>query len=488
MKAGQCRLDISGDVHHYARYWGPETAKTEQPRGGGAKAKAPAAASYASVVSGIGGAFHHPSGTYVDQVREQVLYPSENDSTTEVARRIFKPWNIWQGGSVWIAGFIIAFVIYFASAVPQSSRQVTNNFSPLRWIHLIPPSNNDASRFEPIRPTTLPLPNEQQMDVTVKKVLRDSAYEPVTPFWNLSVATSLNPPCKDELPYYFYQQCRMPWSWDLGLGLLLVGLAISLLAAPLVIPPVNEWIFGVKARMNALGADAKPSLVKDTHVGQQIKTARMDPEVYAEPGRWIWFIFILSLLVFIGLAMIEPYSAHITPFGNSVMVLLSIIWAVLAISLGVRYSEFLFKKSHRTYIRWSDWTLPWLLSIASVLCGAFGLWSFGINNLAVLVVSDIIFIVLIVGISLGLPWLPLWIGGELLQPHGWAVRKAGGLLIGTWHAVLQISVPFLLIRRGSVLVYVIVLGLILGAMMVGEILLKKVDASGWLLLGRSSAR
>src|SRR6185436_18719900 len=107
-----------GDVHQYARYWGP------RPRHGAAtrknaKAEAKTAESYASIVSGLGGAFHHPSTTYDDQVQEQVLYPSETDSRHAVADRIFKFWNIWTGGYVWLAGFIIAFIIYFGATVPQ---------------------------------------------------------------------------------------------------------------------------------------------------------------------------------------------------------------------------------------------------------------------------------------------------------------------------------------------------------------------------------
>ncbi len=51
----KCRLDISGDIHHYERYWG-STQNDPNP------------ANYASVVAGGGGAFLHPSHTDIDVV------------------------------------------------------------------------------------------------------------------------------------------------------------------------------------------------------------------------------------------------------------------------------------------------------------------------------------------------------------------------------------------------------------------------------------
>ncbi len=90
---GECRLDLSGDFHHYARYWGPKPAHGEKTRAK-PKAAAPEAKSYASVVSGLGGAFHHPSSTYVDEVQEQVLFPDETTSRETVAGQVFSFWNI----------------------------------------------------------------------------------------------------------------------------------------------------------------------------------------------------------------------------------------------------------------------------------------------------------------------------------------------------------------------------------------------------------
>jgi hypothetical protein len=124
LEAGQCRLDLSGDVHHYARYGGPHNT-TDEPRAGG-EAPRYSNISYASVISGLGGAFHHPSQTYAGEIKEQVLYPSENRSREAIAERIFKFKTIWKGGYVGIIGAIIAAIFYIALEVDLPIRVVDN--------------------------------------------------------------------------------------------------------------------------------------------------------------------------------------------------------------------------------------------------------------------------------------------------------------------------------------------------------------------------
>ena len=113
LPAGTCRLDLSGDTHHYARYWGPSSDGSN-----------PIADNYASVVSGLGGAFLHPSDTDVGEIKAQARYPSKQVSRIEVARRLFNPVNIIGGGYVAVLGALIAAVIFFGATVPESSRVV----------------------------------------------------------------------------------------------------------------------------------------------------------------------------------------------------------------------------------------------------------------------------------------------------------------------------------------------------------------------------
>jgi hypothetical protein len=123
LSEGKCRLDLSGNVHHYARYWGPAADASG--------VSAPAASNYASVVAGLGGAFLHPSHTDVNEIEEQALYPSKEASRRAIAEEIFNPWNIWTGGYIWLLGFIIAVVVAFAATIPSSSQEAIHDV--LSW-------------------------------------------------------------------------------------------------------------------------------------------------------------------------------------------------------------------------------------------------------------------------------------------------------------------------------------------------------------------
>ncbi len=106
----ECRLDISGDVHHYARYWGDDSH--------GDQGDAVAAQNYASIISGGGGASMSPTQTDYNEVEEQALYPSKEVSTRVINRQLFSPWVVVRGGNVWLAGLIIALIIFFGAARP----------------------------------------------------------------------------------------------------------------------------------------------------------------------------------------------------------------------------------------------------------------------------------------------------------------------------------------------------------------------------------
>ena len=155
LKPGQCRLDLSGDVHHYARYWGPQPANGSSPRKIGT-APRPSSNSYASVVSGSGGAFHHPSATYNHEICEQVLYPPATTSCGAVADQLFKFWTVMRGGYVWLAGAIIAFTLFFGATGPKSSRQFISNMPVLQDLGLVKP--------EPLEPTIVKLGDTRPCD------------------------------------------------------------------------------------------------------------------------------------------------------------------------------------------------------------------------------------------------------------------------------------------------------------------------------------
>lgn len=103
---GGCRLDLSGNVHHYARYWG--SPATDKP------ADAPSSAHYASVVSGLGGAFHHPSSTRLGELSAQRKFPRAETSKAVVGRQLFHPFAIVRGGYIGTVGALIAALVTYA--------------------------------------------------------------------------------------------------------------------------------------------------------------------------------------------------------------------------------------------------------------------------------------------------------------------------------------------------------------------------------------
>jgi len=420
MRAGQCRLDISGDVHHYERYWGPKSVKAEDSRQN-ARAKAPSADSYASVVSGAGGAFHHPSATFVDEVREQALYPSEEQSTDAIAQRIFKFWQILRGGSVHIAGFALAFIITFADFVPNSSRETVRNIlSRDAWTALSPIIQHWSAGYDALNAAKIFL-------------------FALSPF-------------------------------------LLFGAAFS------------KRLFGVKSKTTSIGAKVKPSKMETTPRGPEVRVQPKDSESTAEPDLRLWIITILSGVTgFWGLFKIDSDAAYLTDLASSILVLFSLTWATGAITLSLRYSEFLFEKCRRDYIKPGDWALTWALSVLSIIAAASGLWRFGNNTVPGHLVSDIVFILAVAGIFSGLLIFPFISGGELLQRKPSVVRWTGKLLIGLWHAILQIAVPFLIVYGGTFLTWLAAVALLIAFAAVGKLFLERRNQIGlilsWLVYG-----
>jgi hypothetical protein len=409
LKSGQCRIDLSGDVHHYARYWGPQSV-TECRQNN--TAPRPSANSYASVVSGAGGAFHHPSTTYDNQVCEQVLFPTEDDSRKAVAERLFKFWNVVQGGYVWLAGLIIAFTIYFGVTVPKSSREFISNFGILNTLHL--------TNWERIGPTIL------QLDDV-------SPCAPVQPFslWTgLGVVSGEWRPtnCTPANPGYFFPEVST-WPRDLIIGQVFTWVSLAATLALLYISLFTKWIF-----------DDTASPFEKRNLNLKL----------------VPIVAVIALLTIIGLLTVQPYRDHITPFVSSLIVLYAIVVAVTAMAVNVRYSEYVFRKSFvpaDTSLKgkvssFIDDYFPWALWILAIIAVSFGLWFFGKNNLPAYLISDIVFIVVLVGATLGIILLSLKVSGALSRQNK-IVRGAGRLLIGVWHLLLQLLVPFVLVKLGS---------------------------------------
>lgn len=430
LKEGQCRLDIAGDVHHYARYWGPPPEKPTPTRERTAGKPVPDAKSYASIVTGLGGAFHHPSNTYDDEIQEQVLYPTEKDSREEVGKVLFNFRSIWDGGYVFLFGAIIAALIYFAMSVTQSSRQDISQIGVLESLHMVkqPTIRPTALREKPcteVPPLRLPL-----TQITFGP---SPAFKTCDPSKPEGCPANGSPACSPAQPYFFFITTPGVWPIELWIGTLLIFVSLGL---TMVTFGLNTWLFGPKRDPRKPRDESLP-----------IPTPAWKLLLIVPP---------IAIAVLIGMYTVGRYRAYITPFVSSMLVLFTMIVAAGGIVLTVRYNDYLFIKGHDDYVKGRDRIWPWVLPFLSVLVFGVGLSAFGRNNLPALLVSDILFALVFVAVLFGLIWLSLKASGEMfytLRPR-WS-GKILKFLIGLWHAVLQLFVPFVLIRKGTYWTWII---------------------------------
>jgi hypothetical protein len=131
LEPGTCRLDLSGDTHHYERYDAdPNPERPEQDaepdvlRGSGP-------ARYASVVSGLGGAFFHPSDIFHDGPARRAVFPARERSRNEVPKLLLNPFVIFAGGYAAPIGGLVSAI--FALAL-FSSRSCQAFFDTVFWL------------------------------------------------------------------------------------------------------------------------------------------------------------------------------------------------------------------------------------------------------------------------------------------------------------------------------------------------------------------
>lgn len=384
----QCRLDLSGDVHHYARYWGPDSSSLAGARH--------SADNYASVVAGVGGAFLHPSQTDLGEVEEQTLFPTKAKSRQAIGEQILNFWNLVMGGYVWLLGFILAFIIYFGVTIPQSSRQVVACFPFFS-------ETLEITKCGKIMPTV-------QSAATTNQIYyygEDAAQRPAGYFW---------------------------WVSALILSILAItGLVIY-----------SSYMF--------------KEIYKDLSRKKEAEAKKKEAERSKPPtllqiavSKKFWPFWILLTVAVLSLiygmwnfAFSIPRTG-ITPFGCSMLVLVSIIWGACAIIESFLYSEWLFHQAYERSVKWYDYWPIWVLAGFAITTTGAALWYFGKYNQAALLISDIIFVLTIVAVLLGLIFFAVSTGGALSSVGG----KILFALFGLWHAILQLFVPFLLVRRGS---------------------------------------
>jgi hypothetical protein len=151
------RMDISGDVHLYQRYYGT-TAQANRPNASDASTSAertvpapawrptdhdrsaPAARRYASVVCGLGGAFHHPQQVVHGGLKHSAAFPSRDASARAIGDVLIRPLGVFRAGAAGVVGMLVAALMYvFASY--QGPRAAPSLLQILRrlWYPAPPP-------------------------------------------------------------------------------------------------------------------------------------------------------------------------------------------------------------------------------------------------------------------------------------------------------------------------------------------------------------
>ncbi len=119
---GQCRLDLAGDMHCYARYGAVADDGAPVPEDASAVGSC---SNYASVVSGAGGAFCHSTATDFGERTALAMYPPPAQARGKLGQKLFAPLTVFNNGVVNMSTFVLALVIC-AGSIRFDTRIVTD--------------------------------------------------------------------------------------------------------------------------------------------------------------------------------------------------------------------------------------------------------------------------------------------------------------------------------------------------------------------------
>ncbi len=178
----------------------------------------------------------------------------------------------------------------------------------------------------------------------------------------------------------------------------------------------------------------------------------------------------------IGIA--KPFSTVVGygPFGRSLVILLSLLPLVGALIFGARRTKWLKQQAkERPVLSWEYWP-NWLFYGIALIVPEFALWRFG-GGPASHVFADVVFAVVVIGLVFGLIYLAGGVGAKGLGK----ATTAGFLVLGGFHALLQLFPPLLLLRVGSRLSMLLVIVTTVLFAAIGMFLVRRVS-SRWVLL------
>lgn len=142
----EVQLDLSGDTHTYERYWGTDAAGSAlagergDADGGnrrpdsGTDARSRPRAAYASVVSGLGAAFHHPGQVRLGAMPPRIAWPPAQDSAERVGHLLLRPRKVFQAGAVGVIGALFALLGFLAVQFTAPERPLFERRRSSGWL------------------------------------------------------------------------------------------------------------------------------------------------------------------------------------------------------------------------------------------------------------------------------------------------------------------------------------------------------------------
>lgn len=500
----QCRLDISGDVHHYARYWGDESS-------GG---------HYASLVSGGGGASMSPTQTDYGEVPAQAIYPSKRTSRRVINKELFKPWVVFRGGNVWLAGFLIAMISYFGANFPEEhydfTQSLVGTLLEIRKAGLAQTlatcinyfTGAEASKV--IKLSSLMLMSCAAMIVAggyARWMFRrlTKTHDWVSDkFHNIKLrskedkkaAGEADKPKEEEYEEFLrviedrtsadIPKQRVAAFWSLfGLCILVTGLfwlvepsasgngfwtyaAVAALLAGVVLALAASFKYSRGLVSKFKETTAPESKIKnERHQFDLVRKLTVSPKHDYAP---FWGLLILSAGT-AGLAFYKYQDVqHVLPrIGHSALILFSIFVVIAAAIVAIYYSKWLFEQSYRIKVHaiFSYIPVMFITGIAFVIF-AIAIWLFGRYQVRH-IITDLLFLTVLLAVPVGCILLAALFGNHVRT----FPRTVVFGLLGVWHGLLQLVVPFLLVWVGKWYVVLLVLALVLGVRLLSVQIVKQ---------------
>jgi hypothetical protein len=334
----------------------------------------------------------------VGEVPAAARYPVPKEALAEVVKRVQHPWMIVLGGRVWLIGMLIAGFLFLAAATSASLRHAMKPLFDLAGLALpeLDHSPIDLRVEGPIGTmlNTICSAPQKALD-RLEGALRVARTLPGThPPKNILEAAESGQRWNNELVYI----------------------------------PVLFLIALFGTRRNA-------ALEKKAKKGMPISS-----NAYKWPIRLLVEAGILSVLwVFSNPGDIQ--YGRLYPLASNLVVLVLLSVSFLSLLWSRQYDDAMNRVARaKGRLSVSDQVHGWLLWAFTLLSALLAVTRYGVDTLAVVTI-DLAFLVVVLGILIGLPGFAWKVGGELKGTGG----KIGFLLLGIWHALLQLALPLLLV-------------------------------------------